>query len=482
MNEEIINSRWNLTRKELKLFQKWLYKQNKKTQDKIQDIFNVYDLSFDDLNKRISKVERDRLNRKIDEWIELGMYTGYFKYRAEELLNRLTYRGLLEILIYEVFIEEKMATLDEIKVLFPKISLDCYNQGLVDLNKKKVKKVPSILDKVIFETLIDGIMLEDYLNALYLTNAQEIQKQYLISKQQEKKIDVYSDLVQRTFEKQRNKLISINDNKYSGALDKYATALGNMAYIEAGGTDNQKVKFVSDLCDNVTKMCSHMNGMIFNTVDRNVFERPMGKTSSDLVMQTVDIKGLIVGINKPPITEHFHWCHSTLTYLLEMNSKGDYNVINKEKFISANGSYIEHINLKDIDNKLIEYENNIVNESVENMYVILPNGDVYRFIGTDENVKADGINLNGAIVTHNHPKDKTHFSLSNLDRMDFNNNNILRYRGIDYKYKYELNRNKDFKEEMPNLDDYIEDPELHIENIMYSYKQNIGYKRWNNAK
>ena len=131
---------------------------------------------------------------------------------------------------------------------------------------------------------------------------------------------------------------------------------------------------------------------------------------------------------------------------------------------------------------MIEYENNIVNESIENMYVILPNGDVYRFIGTDENVKADGINLNGAIVTHNHPKNKTHFSLSNLDRMDFNSNNISRYRGIDYKYKYELNRNENFKEAMPSLDSYIEDPELHVENIIYSYQQNLGYRRWNNAK
>ena len=148
---------------------------------------------------------------------------------------------------------------------------------------------------------------------------QEIQKQYLISLQQNKELDIYSDFMQRQFEKQRNRLICVNDNKYSGGLDKYITALGNMSYIEASDI-NSKVKFISDQCEHVTKMCSYMDGMIFNTEKRNVFKRPFGDSVKDLELQEIDVMGLVVGINMPPITKHFHYCHSTLTYLVDKSA------------------------------------------------------------------------------------------------------------------------------------------------------------------
>lgn len=434
MNEEIINSRWSLTRKELKSFQQWFFKQNKLTQDKIQDLINIYDLSFEDLNKKISKLEREKLSRRIDEWIELGIYTGYFKYRVEELLNNLTYRNLLEILIYEIYLEEEKNTLDEIKILFSSVSLDCYNQGLTDLNKKKVKKVPSILDKAIFETLIDGSMLEDYLNALYLTNAQEIQKQYLISKQQGKSIDVYSDLMKRTFEKQRNRLISISNGKISGALDKYTIALGNMAYIEAGGNDNQKVKFISDLCDNVTEMCSYMDGMIFNTKNRNIFKRPIGKTQKDLVLQNIDIQGLVVGLNQPPINEHFHWCHSTLTYFIDKSS----DELRQEIFDKEGNEFFNE-NIIDKYNKLDKQKEHMM------IFDINTGKQLGKTItGNSNTVNPDLKTLikiktspkNSLLIVHNHPNNSS-FSFADIET--FNRYNSIGCLGVvSDKYIYFL--------------------------------------------
>ena len=46
MNEEIINKRWENSRKELKKFYLWYTIQNKKTQDKIQDIVNYYNIKL----------------------------------------------------------------------------------------------------------------------------------------------------------------------------------------------------------------------------------------------------------------------------------------------------------------------------------------------------------------------------------------------------------------------------------------------------
>lgn len=320
MNQELIDKRWYLTRKELKKFRSWYKKQNKKTQDKIQEIINYYDISYNDLNKIIKSSDKERLNRKIEEWEELGIYAGYFKYRVEELIKRnINYRSLLEILLYGAFMEENNTLIDEIDSLFQNISQDCYNQGRNDLGKDEKNITHSFLDSFSL-TLIDGIIFSDYLNALYLTNMQEIQKQYLISLQQNKKLDVYSDVMQRQFDKQRNKFICINDDKYSGGLDKYATALGNMAYLEASSGYNAEVKFVSDHCEHVTEMCAYMDGMIFNTEKRNVFTRPYGDTIKDLTLQEMDIMGLVIGINQPPISKHFHYCHSTLTYLVDKSA------------------------------------------------------------------------------------------------------------------------------------------------------------------
>lgn len=483
MNNNIVDERWKTTRNQLNEFLKEYQDINKLTQDKLQDLFNSLNITYDDLNKVISKVEKERLKRKVKEWENLGVFTGYFKYRVNELMKgNIFYKDLIEILLYGLLIEEKQALSNNISTVFQLVILDCFNIGRKDLGKKKVNSLSKEIDKTIFNTLIGGITWFDYVDSLVLTNMQEIQKRYLIELQQNKESNIYDDVWQKTLEIQRNRLISINDDKYSGGLDEYATAYGNLAYLESGGIENQQVKFISDKCDNVTDMCSYMDGMIFNTKTRNIFKRPMGKTKKDLLIQEVDIIGLVTGINLPPISEHFHWCHSILTYNLEINNIWEYSIIDRNKFNSAKGTYVEHIDMKRVNEKLIEYEHKIKNEEIEHMYVILPNGNVFKFVGAKDNVKADGIDLYGAIVTHNHTSKHNIHTLSNLDKMDFKNNEISRYRGIDSKYTFEINRDIKFREDMPTLDTQYEDDDLgyHINNISDSYKDGYGYKRWKN--
>lgn len=315
MNEKIIDERWKEIRKELKSFQKSYYQLNKKTQDTIQEIFSSYNVNKENLHKKISKNDKDRLLRKIQKWKDEDIVTGYFAYLIDELLKRtITYIDLIKILLYGAYNEEKGILSNEIDNLFRLTSNNCYSQGRKDLGYKPRKNCPKPIDELLQLLIIDGVLWKDYFDALILTNVQELEKQYIIAVQQNKPINVYDDSFQRTFEKQRNRLISTSNNKYSGGLDKYTTALGNVAYIEASENKNQKVKFISDMCDNVTEMCSYMNGMIFNTRDKNKFVRPYGDTQKDLKLETLDINGLVLGINQPPITKHFHWCHSTLKY------------------------------------------------------------------------------------------------------------------------------------------------------------------------
>ncbi len=475
MNEELINKRWNYTRNKLKKFQKWYSKLNKKTQDKIQEIVNYYDISYNDLNKTIKLSDKERLNRKIEEWKELGIYEGYFKYRVEELNKyNMNYHNLIEILIYGIFMEELQSIDTEINKLFQSVSQDCYNEGRNDLRKSEKKISHSFLD-TFSRTLIDGIVFADYLNALYLTNMQEIQKQHLISLQQNKKLNVYSDLSQRQFEKQRNRLICTNNDKFSGGLDKYVTALGNMAYIEASDQENQQVKLVSDHCDNVTDMCSYMDGMIFNTRKRNVFKRPMGKTKKDLLIQEVDVMGLVVGINQPPISEHFHWCHSILTYLINKSADELRETLFEDNIIVDDfeglNKNIEHLIIYNIntDEKLHQESSNR-NNSVGSLKAL-------KLLNTSSK--------NSLLAVHNHPSNSS-FSYKDLQTFNkYKSLNMIVVKTDNYLYYLKKNgiskiKSKDFEKyytlaRKDYFNKYKKNKEtLHLFNKMISRK--IGWK------
>lgn len=67
------------------------------------------------------------------------------------------------------------------------------------------------------------------------------------------------------------------------------------------------------------------------------------------------------------------------------------------------GEYIETIELKEIDKHINLYENKIANEKIEHSYIIQTNGKVFHYKGTGRSVTFDDIDLNGAVITHNHP-------------------------------------------------------------------------------
>ena len=450
MNDEIIQERWQLTRKELTEFQKLYKKQNRKTQDKIQEIVKNYDISYDDLSKTITKKEKDRLQRQIEEWEELGILTGYFKYRVEELIKgRITYRSLLEILFYGAYEEEKKEINEATNELFYSVSLDCYNQGRKDLDKKEKKKFPDNLLKAFYDTLIGGIMFEDYVNALYLTSMQEIQKQYIISLQQNKKLDVDSDSVQTLFTKQRNRFICVEDNKYSGGLDRYATACGNMAYYDASDDGDALVKFISDHCEHVTEMCEYMDGMIFNTQKRNIFKRPIGRTQKDLTIQELDVFGLVLGINMPPIDEHFHWCHSTLTYQTDKTADELREMIFEKEFerIFEDEYFEEFENLDKKVEHLIYYDL----ETGKAIKIINGKKHSVRILNPLTLTRLKFAKKDSLVAVHNHP---SNLSFSLTDFKTFNNSNELKgivVRTDEYIYLLSVGKGSKLKPTKANM-------------------------------
>lgn len=469
-NEEILNKRWTKTDETLKEYLPKIKKLGKKAMDDIKEMFDSLDITYLDLNKPISKSEKSKLDRKIDEWKENGLVTGYFLFLITSK-KKYTYSDMLEILIYGIYAEQNARIKKYSKTIFTTTANDIYKQA-VEEKEDKPKKDFSLTWEMIYSLLwipTYNRSWDEYLDLLALTNEQEMYKEVINNIGQKKKLN--ANVLNTLSNKQTNRILSINDDKYSGALNDTARALGNKVYLEPfKGQKDLQVRFVAEVDKRSTDMCLSMNNQLFYVNDWNRFYR-----YSDIDKKEVlyTVFGLETGANLPPINNHFHWCRSTITYNLDIDYYETNNITNKECFV-------ERIKRKDVEKKIIEYENEIRNAEVENMYVIQPNGNVYKFKGTEANVNFENIDVEDSIVLHNHPKDVTNYSFSNLDRMLFNNNKAARLRGTDYKYTYEMNRNVNFKETMPTFDDIIEDNYLHTENIMYSYKQDLGYKRWKN--
>lgn len=364
-NEEYLNNYWSYARNELKSFKKKQIKENKKTQDRIQDIFNSLNITYSDLNKTIPKPLKDKTKRQIEEWENDGIIEGYFKYKLDQLSKgSINYNKYIEIMLIGAYLKE-LSSIDNIsRTMFENVALEYKNKGNKDLKKKKDNYLPlgALEDLLLIE--LNGFIWKDYLQGLYLTYMDNTKKEYADRLRAEKEANVYDDSFQKIFNKQNNYLVSINDDKYSGGLDEYLTTYANKSYIDAGGKKNYQVRFVSDHCERMTKMCEAMDGMLFDTQKQNDFVRPYGNSEKELINEGISVFGLVLGINQPPITKHFHWCHSTLTYQTDrdMDELRDEIYKNKKTPEYKIDNYLEKIDVekqinitKKLDNKLNDY-------------------------------------------------------------------------------------------------------------------------------
>lgn len=367
-NKTILNNRWNYTDLKLKDYLRIYKKTNLKTQDNIQDIFNGIDFNYMDLNKPISNNQRKKLSRVVDEWKQLELLKGYFEYKVIEILNKryITNQEMLSILLWGAFVKER-SQLDEYEeVLFTEIGQDLYKQGIDEIKPTKKKK-RSLTWEYIWSMLclpnVKGSSWITYIEALALTNAQEIERQTIIQLQQNKKPNIEDDVFKNILKKQQNRYISINDDKISGALDSQVVEIANKSLLKAGEDVGQKklrARFIAEIDDRTTKMCDGMNGMLFYVNDWNRFYRYSDDDKRDVLYT---IKGLEVGANLPPINNHFHYCRSTITYLTEMKYNeliAEYNQLKRiipsevpesleeyAKLRYNNSNYYEEIKLKE---------------------------------------------------------------------------------------------------------------------------------------
>lgn len=365
-NEQLIKSRWQFTDKLLKQYQKDFKLIFNDIKDELVELFNELNIDRDSLNKTISSSIKRKLERNKKEWKEANIITPYFQFLIDTT-TKLTNSNVLKLFVFAIYLKYQQKELNKSKKLFVEVANDIFNQAKQETNIEPEKEDllwKNIRDWTIVQTI--NIPFDKYLGVLNQTASEESSRLFIDY--------INSDLIlddsglSKLIEKQKNRLISINGEKYSGVLENISRQVGNRAYFEP--FPNQLVKFVAEVDDKTTKMCLSMNDFIFNTKDRNVFYRYSAATNTKV---KYEIDGLVEGINLPPIMDHFHWCRSTLTYQVQITSK-EYNELLKYNEPIYFIKRYDLINLEKSKNpKILFSDNIIVNNKKYSNNDIVPN-------------------------------------------------------------------------------------------------------------
>ena len=317
MNE--VERRYKPIDKYLKKYLKDYNQINKETQDTLQNIFKELEIGYTDLNKKIPTNKKARLDRRLEKLLK-AKEDNYMYYVLKKALDQksMTYRELLESYIISAYYEERK-TLDEYDNTYFYETLETsYMQGIEDIRKipHKKRRIKEIFNWSILYTILNIPLLygtkEAYLYALSMTNAEEMYKRAINDMQGNKPLDIDNQDIQDLLLKQRNRLISISDDKYSGAIENMTESYCNLAYLQSGkDNDVRQCRFIAVRDKRTTKMCESLDDQIFDLDRLNIYKR---YSDVDEKIITYYTKGMVLGENLPPIMNHFHWCRSTITY------------------------------------------------------------------------------------------------------------------------------------------------------------------------
>ena len=358
---------------------------DKQKQLELQNIFNSIDFDFEQLYNIASKKTKDMVNVKITEWKDKGLLIGYFGTLAKNIYSRTRVKNseILELLIYGAYIEEQNKIQEqELNIMYDDVNY-YYEQGQQEVNNtlpKKERKPIDILKWALFLALLDqpntkGYVYEQYIQATIQFNAQQIYRQMTIDLQQQKQPDITDDIYQNLIKRQNNSKLNINENKISGDIDTQLIGMNNLAKAEGikEVDNNAQIRFMAVRDGKETDMCHSLDGQLFYINKENEFDRYYGETQKDLRIERVKCFGLVVGLNLPPISHHFHWCRSTITYQIpkasaKVQQEEKYNLFDRiyEKRIEQLN--LDKLNIKHIDKKTLS---NILN-NMEKVYKDFP--------------------------------------------------------------------------------------------------------------
>lgn len=307
-NNKLIDRRWKKTEKALKeaslLIQRTYYQLSYK------NIFLLKQIGFNyaSLNKSVPNYVKRYVNDKIESWKQKGLVSGYLKYLIS--VHTWEYKSVLYLLLYGLYAEQFSKIKEISEDVFIVSAVDIYSQSIAERQKEdfKLLDLSTILALAIMPVIQNTY--SEYLDGIMIEQADEMQSFILTSLIQN--VEISEDAINILLQKQAKRIINVNKKRYSGGLDDASRAVGNSAYLYNTEDDKElQVRFVAEIDNRTTKMCESLNNQVFYVNKENTFKR-----YSELHKGIVEVKcfGLVAGLNMPPITDHFHWCRSTLTY------------------------------------------------------------------------------------------------------------------------------------------------------------------------
>lgn len=299
----------------------------------------------------------------------------------------------------------------------------------------------------------NGYVWNEYIEAITKYNADQIYRQATIDLQQQKELDITNDIYQNLIKRQQNSRLNINGEKISGDTDLTLIGINNKAKLEGiySFDDKAEVQFVSIEDDKTTKMCKSLNGQRFKVHDWNEFER---YSENNRRITKYRCYGLIVGLNCPPIDDHFHWCRSYIIYIspLDKEGKTEYNDINYPSYIRLNvdKDYKAESEIDTIVNAVTKIPPNVRKIIEDTDFEIFSEGKVYRnnevvknsFYDRKENkiYIIDGKGLTEGEIIHEigHAIETKLNILDNNDYIKIRNKGLENYNKASIKYNNEL--------------------------------------------
>lgn len=285
---------------------------SKQTQNKLQEIFDSIDFTFDNMYNIADNKTKKRIDTYIEEWKDKGLLLGYFGMLANNIYKRTRVKNseILELLIYGAYIEEQ-SKLEETELnTFKDVANYYYQQGQEEVNNtfpKNKRKQVSVIPDAIFLALLDipnakGYVWNQYIEAIIKYNADQIYRQLTIDLQQGKEPDITNDIYQNIINRQQNTRLNINDDKISGDVDLTLVGINNLSKLEGiySFDDKAKVRFVSIEDEKRTEMCASLEGQEFYVHDWNEFNR---YSKSNDTIKKYKCYGLVLGLNLPPIND-----------------------------------------------------------------------------------------------------------------------------------------------------------------------------------
>lgn len=323
--EQILQTRWNDTDKLLKQFETKYIKLNQRLKNDIQAVFDSLDINKDNIFQYATSEQKKKIDLLIEEWSDDGLLSGYFKYLANSIRNRSRVKNseILHLLIYKTYVKNH-SKLDEYEnKLFNEVANAKYAQGQEEVYRAtNDRSKPSRLPNYLLLSLLalpnpKGYIWNDYVEATMLSNADQIYRQAVIDIQQDRKPVVDKTIYDSILNAQRKRYLNINGDKISGDLELQVTSLVNNALVEGYKKvdKNAKVRFIAEIDQRTTEMCRSLDEQVFSVNDLNTFQR---YSYDDERIVNYKVFGLVAGVNLPPINNHFHWCRSTITYLVDM--------------------------------------------------------------------------------------------------------------------------------------------------------------------